>query len=169
MKPAPNWSDYEGAWLVAGTQERFPANSPAHKYAALFHSDSVFDSLRFSFIVAADAGMTLGTFRDRLHNPVVETDAAYLTDAIMAALAQLTHAADAFAHVGFFGIPWDFADRAWPAYLETMMDPSYYFSIEELIVMASVARITLVVFNAQAGDHQQSFKKTAFGWREMRL
>ena len=151
LEPAAQWSEFVHAWLVAGTQEPFPANGPAHKYAALFHPDPAFDALRFSFMVEADAEMTLTAFRDRLETVVSEIDALYLTDVLLAALVKFTHAADAFAQVGLLCMPEDFAERAWPAYLETVMDNSYYFSIEELIVMASVAGITLVVFKARGG------------------
>lgn len=151
LEPASQWSEYVQAWLVAGTRELFPANGPAHKYAALFNPDPAFDALRFSFMVDADAELTLTAFKDRLETVVSEIDASYLTDIFLAALVKFTHAADAFAQVGLLRMPEDFAERAWPAYLETVMDNSYFFSIEELIVMASVAGITLVVFKARGG------------------
>ena len=47
----------------------------------------------------------------------------------------------------------DFADRAWPAYLEAIMDPEYYFSTEELLVMAHVAGVSLVVLQSRAGEY----------------
>ena len=152
---ASSWSEHEGAWLVAGspTREVFPADGPAHKYAALFHRDPAFDALRFAFMVQADVDMTPVAFTERLLHVVADADAAHLTDTFMAALTQLSDTVREFTCVESSNFPMDFADRAWPAYLGAIMSSEYYFSAEELIVLADVADVSLVVLQARAGEY----------------
>ena len=149
---ASSWSEYEGAWLVAGSREVFPTDGPPHKYAALFHPHPAFDALRFAFMVRADAHMTPAAFTDRLLDAVADADAAHLTDTFIATLTKLSDAVREFTSVGSCNFPMDFAERAWPAYLEAIMDADYYFSAEELLVMADVAGVSLVVLQARAGE-----------------
>ena len=153
---ATSWSAHEGAWLLAGSREVFPADvpdAPAHKYAALFHPHPAFDALRFAFMVQADAHMTPAAFTDRLLDATADADAAHLTDTFIADLTQLSDAVREFTCIGSSNFPMDFADRAWPAYLEAIMDPEYYFSTEELLVMAHVAGVSLVVLQSRAGEY----------------
>ena len=47
--------------------------------------------------------------------------------------------------------PQDFAEKAWPSYLQCIRDRNYYFSVEEIIIMASVANVRLLVLR-DSGD-----------------
>jgi hypothetical protein len=104
-------------------------------------------------MVQADVHMTPAAFTDRLLDATADADAAYLTDTFIADLTQLSDAVREFTCIGSSNFPMDFADRAWPAYLEAIMDPEYYFSTEELLVMAHVAGVSLVVLQARAGEY----------------
>jgi len=104
-------------------------------------------------MVQADVDMTPVAFTERLLHAAADADAAHLTDTFMAALTHFRDTVHEFTCVGSSNFPMDFADRAWPAYLEAIMNPEYYFSAEELIVMADVAGVSLVVLQARAGEY----------------
>ena len=44
--------------------------------------------------------------------------------------------------------PPDFASRAWPAYLACIEKQGYYFLVEELLALATIAQINILVFTS---------------------
>ena len=46
-------------------------------------------------------------------------------------------------------LPHDFSERAWPAYLQCIQDPEYWFSCDELLFFAFLAQVGIAIFSCQ--------------------
>eukprot|EP00973_Karenia_brevis_P078327 10876151-Karenia_brevis.AAC.1 len=108
----------------------FPSNASSFKYGALFDERSVFDALRAAFMVHADPKSSAVLFLTNLQSVCGINDFPLLREAV-AQWTQCTHADE----------PPLFARRAWTAYLRSIEDGSYYFSIDELIAMCCAAPV----------------------------
>ena len=104
------------------------------RYTALFDRRSVFDALRTTF-VNEDKEMFHFHF-----NEIVEREGSqYLREILHAIWDSLTS--------DTVSVPLNFAQRAWPVYLQTVATrSSYYFSPEELVLMCYKAGVRLAIF-----------------------
>ena len=76
-----------------------------------------------------------------------------LTDHRNKAFADLYGAAHSWsaASSALEPMPKDFARKSWPAYLRAVKNNGYYFSVDELTAMCSVAQVGVVIFTECEG------------------
>ncbi len=101
--------------------------------------------------------MRLEAFTSRLLVSVMAFHALHPNHGLSAdvdeAVASFVQAHQEFASVGVCPRPENFAERAWPSYLESIMDADYYFSIEELKLMADIARVSVIFLKEHSGAY----------------
>ena len=155
----PYFEDREGTRLVRGSRVAFRADGPATKYVALFDTRAWFDSLRLAFLVTADASAKMDRFlataneimgsddfaQKQAHGLVSQQD-------LHAALNFTTYATEYNTSAREFPSPADFSSRAWPAYLKAIRRDSFFFSIDELLVICQCAGVKVVVLK-HIGTH----------------
>ena len=102
----------------------------------------------------ADPDSGLGNFNDRLQDAVSAlVDSTCLSDQVLEAMFEYGAAAANFDQslTRPAMAPPNFAEDVWPSYLNAIGAVDYYFSIEELVLMANVARIALICFKQEDG------------------
>jgi hypothetical protein len=146
----PWHEDSHGSKLVRGTRIPYPANGPASKYEALFDSRPCFDPLRYSFLVAGGLGSFLEGLSGILCSVSNHDDVG--ANSIATARAFEAHVRSYRLTLVTIDAPVDFAARTWAAYLKSISDKSYYFSVEELLLLARCACVNVVVFKQHIGN-----------------
>ena len=134
-----------GRRLVRGTQEIFPDNGPVCKYAALFDLRPEFDAIRKAFF-AAESELTV--FLQKLESVMVNSMDNWSEEAVQRTMTFLDSIADFAKSAVPLSEPANFAERAWAAYLDSVKASSYYFSVAEMIIIASNARQNVAFFLA---------------------
>ena len=130
---------------VRGTQEIFPDDGPTCKYSALFDQRPEFDAIRAAFF-AAERDVLV--FLQKLESVIENWMDNWSEEAVLRTFT-FRDAIAAFAHSAVpLGEPANFAERAWAAYLDSVKASSYYFSVSEMIIIASNARQNVAFFLA---------------------
>ena len=134
--------------FVRGTRLSFPLIGPSCKYSALFDDRNEFDALRLQFLIQADSC-------SGIHHIICEIERLMLERSAGLSSGQ-THTVQLFLESALHwrncltGMqePSMFASRAWPAYIESIKDPSYYFSVAELTIIAAQAQRNVAIFKS---------------------
>jgi len=139
----------DGTLQVVGSEQAWPADAPVVKFEALFDTRDCFDGVRWTFLVSADPLFQVRTFRQKLTEVIESSDqvAAGVIESVsdfLDALQELDalHIADT--------VPRDFSERVWPAYLQCIQDPDYWFSCDELLFFAFLAKVAVAIFSCRA-------------------
>ena len=125
--------------FVKGTRELFPMIGPSCKYTALFDGRPCFDKLREAFLTLGHckSAAFLSASRALLLSESLPTVAR---EALQRIQDKVEHAVTRSEETLE---PPDFASRAWPAYLAFIEKQGYYFLVEELLALATIAQINL--------------------------
>jgi hypothetical protein len=143
----PFYERSDGVLVVRGTQSTpFPGGegeAPLHKYAALFDQRPCFDALRRSFFCStreaaqANSGELYARV-DALGDALPEGGALRHTAETLAAQVMMDDAVE-------IGEPMDFMAYAWPAFVRAIEEEGYYFSCDELLLVADRAAVNIVL------------------------
>ena len=137
---------YDSYGYVRGTRIAFPEGGPKTKYAAVLNPSDFYDKLRESFILQGDG--TGLRFRTALQGMLAHSA---LTPELHSIAALMLHAVSALTEAQRgLTVPADLIPKAWPVYLASIRQFGYYFSVDELITAATVAKVRLVVLRHTA-------------------
>ena len=135
-----------GRKVVKGTKDmQMPSDHPPeHKFAAVLDPRPCFDSLRCAFLC--------GRAQDR---PSRAEDIRLLARTIAppqwrAALEQVANALQGSV-TGVLGEPDGFQEIAWPAFIKAIQGENYYFSVTELLCMASMSDSSAIIGRCRDG------------------
>ena len=112
---------------------------PKCKYGLLFDSRPEFDSFRESFLVSADPHSGINTFVQKLDNLIKDSfeHIERTSPSPLGCMMSLLDKAIIWKNKGApTQEPLNFAHRVWPVYLNSMQATNYWFSTEEIIVVA---------------------------------
>ena len=150
------YEERQGGLLVAKGSNgvAFPIgdDAPIHKYAALFDPRPCFDGLRQSFVwgTQSSAEHHGRDILQKMYEHVPEERECEIIP-LAAALMQDKEQKD--------DLPACFDEVAWPAYFEAIQNDGYYFSVDELLLLAECARVvrdTLALRGVQVRAQQTS-------------
>ena len=147
-----------GGFVRGSDRQILLVDAPHCKYSALFDDRPAFDALREAFLVFGDERSKATLFARTLADVGgVDTNEAFYRKV----RAWNEASTD-------MGVPERFAVRAWAAYLDCVRKPSYWFSVDELLIICRNARVKLLVFKEV--DHVLRFVcGNYFGEGEMHL
>jgi hypothetical protein len=127
----------------ASDGQLFPRDGPPCAYAALFSEHACFDSLRQRYLDRGAAVDVQGALHGLLGRCPPQSAAHDAVSRLRAAHAEWC------AHLvlpSATELPPTFAEEVWPVYVATMEnDVGYYFSVDEIVLIANLARVNLVV------------------------
>jgi hypothetical protein len=134
---------YDGAGLVRGTRCDFPPDGPKWKYAALFDERPMCASLR----MGADAFDEAQAFSTSVEQALGIADVDARLHAEVCDLANLIRRWQMAVASASSDVPDFFANRTWPAYLKCVQLSGYYLSVEEIVLVASMASVNITIFS----------------------
>jgi hypothetical protein len=135
---------YNDDGYVRGTRCEFPADGPKCKYTALFDDRPMFDSLREVFLVWADASCRAHAFSTAVGQVlgIPEISAQLVEDVLV--FANMTRRWATM--VASPDVPQSFATRTWPAYVKCVQFLGFFLSVEEIVLVSSMANVNVAVF-----------------------
>ena len=132
----------DGRRMVCGSNSvPFPNSGPSCKYAALFDDSCCVDGLRIAFLTRCGPGFEV--LSEQLAIMLSKCPDGTMGLQYAEALVYVFKLHD--SSVGAMDPPEGFIEKSWPALARTMRDSDYYFSVQELVVMAALARVNVVV------------------------
>ena len=153
LREYPDTSDFlepacSAEGFIKGTREQFPLFGPCCKYQALLDGRICFDKLREAFVIVG--GGRCDQFLQALQH-VLST--RQLRQDQVNASQQFKSVVLRFAQTqGSSGRPPNFSTRSWPVYLNCIQRKrngmGYYFSVDELLALATIAHVNLIVFKS---------------------
>jgi len=150
------WEERNGVFIVrssARTSARIDAlaeDTPQTMWAALLDSRSLFDSVRESLLRCRGSNYMM---LQRAVDSVVDTcnSAALREDGIIRRFREALAIATVTNLQTEMSVPHKFLERVWKHYLQALSDPDYWLSYDELIALATIAKVrTLVLQNSNA-------------------
>jgi hypothetical protein len=144
-----------GVRYVRGTREKFPADGPVSKYAALFDKRTCFNALRYAFLVGADPLSTTKRFSEELTDLLqnVVLDGTQNLKTITTASEFLHHVERFATEFVLPGPPANFSQTAWPAYLQAIQNEDYYFSVDEVLLISAMAERNVIIFQSSVASY----------------
>ena len=137
-----------GRPYIKGTRTLSPVSESWCKYTALFDSRPEFDSLRLLFLVSADSSSEIKTFLNKLQSLFTDTWESLSPGQLESVICFLDKASEWANLETPIAEPPNFAHRVWPAYLECMRCLDYWFSPEEIIVVAAGVGRNVAIFKS---------------------
>ena len=137
-----------GQELVKGTREVMPDNNkPSTKLDAILDPRSCFNAIRRGFL--EHHGRNLTTVKMQLENLLSNVCTDLRTDPLLTDFQAAVASVANRQMDDLLSIPPNFIDEIWPFYVEALEDGganmSYWLSYDELMALASIARVNLII------------------------
>ena len=133
------------------------------RFASLFNDSATFDQERYNFMNDCCNDAELRALTQMLRDIAEENVDFFIQDldAVDNFLTRLQEAVFAFSNVKIFqGPPENFNEDVWPCLVAAFCERSYFFTIDEVLLLSVVAEVPVVVFKAEGG-HFKFAKETA--------
>jgi len=154
MEPATFRRSSDGREYVVGTQHELPpqVQSGVRKKDVLGHPSSVFDCVRWDFMITGDPMSSTNTFYDRLLDlqcnipPAKVAEIAGFMDALRCCSALQTVAAGEGVH--------HFVHDLWEVYVEALQDEKYYLLSDEVLMLCILSKQSVEIYRNNNGQLQ---------------
>ena len=148
-------SDDRGFIKASSPPRRFPVGGPCCKYLALFDLQPAYDGLRQLFLqgttVFCEETQTILNcmLTENLESDNLPVDAVKSVIDLISEMHIYDKASLKLHETN--AAPIDFVSQAWEVYLSCVHEPSYYFSVEEVMVMCQSAQVNIMLFREVDG------------------